>query len=397
MIDVKQIFLWSALLGVATPAAAQAAVAPEEARSSAPLATVITDDSVEVRVQGVTPSDEETMWKWGKLVVPIADGPTAAFAESYEDPTIKRVALVGGEKPRLIVMFRHGPRTAKKLTEASSITTTDSGFRVVIPRKHMLDTAKAEPVEVPAVVAEEPAKAEPVAQPAPKPEAKPEPEPAEVAPTAAAAEVAEVAPEGEPLNLPEPGATNAQASVGVGNSSMWGTLGFTLILLAIGGGFAYWKRKGGVTPGAPKGFTVMGNQVLGPKSRIVLMGLDNRRMLLAVNESGTTVVDMWTEGERHVPSTSARGAGGFDEESLAAIEFGGPVEPPTRTTTQRSATIRAYQPPMPEIIEDENAESTAVTGLLALRRRMEAAESESAEDDAWAEALASRMNQARSA
>ena len=393
MIDWKQICLWSALGGAIAPATARAAAAPDEARSSAPLVTVTTDDSVEIRVQGVAPSEEDVTWQWGKLVVPIDGTTVSAFAESYQDETVKRVALVGGEKPRLIVMFRHSSKTAKKLTEASTITTTASGFRVVIPRKHALEPA--EPPEVVAAMI-----AEPTDAPEVEPEAKPDPpvaqDAAEVAPVAAAVESV-AAPQGEPLHLPEPGAGNAQASIGVGQTSMWGTLGFTLILLAVGGGFAYWKRRGGVSPGAPKGFNVMGNQVLGPKSRIVLMGLDDRRMLLAVNESGTTVVDMWNEGDRHVPSTSTRSGGGFDEDSLAAIEFGRPIEPPTRSKTQRASTIRAYQPPPPEVLDDENAESTAVTGLLELRRRMEASQVDASEDDAWADALAARMSNARSA
>jgi hypothetical protein len=49
------------------------------------------------------------------------------------------------------------------------------------------------------------------------------------------------------------------------------------------------------------------------------------------------------------------------------------------------------------VIEDENADSTAVNGLLALRRRMEEADVEADEDDAWSQALAARMRAARSA
>ena len=395
--DWKRICLWGVLIGAAAPSTAMAAPEPANARSSAPLVTVTTEDSVEIRVQGVTPDGDEVEWKWGKLVVPIADTPEAAFAESYNDETVKRVALVGGEKPRLIVMFRHGSRTAQKLTGASTITNTGDGFRVVIPRKHAVG-AMPKPV------------AEPVAEEEPEPVVEVEPEPAAAAPepapeaepedaaVAGAIDAAEAA-EGEPLNLPEPEDDPIAGATSPSSSSMFGTIGFTLVLLAIGGAFVYWKRRTGSTPGAPRGFTVMGNQVLGPKSRIVLMGLGDRRMLLAVSESGTTVVDKWSEGDGHVPSTSARADGGFDEQSLAAIEFGRPIEAPEPITkTQRAATIRAYQAPPPdEELTDENAESTAVKGLLALRRQMEQAEDEADEDDAWSKALAARMRASRSA
>lgn len=390
MIDWKRVFFVGALLGASVPT--QALAAPTEAAAvPAPLVTVTTEDSVEVRVQGVAPGSDAVEWKWGKLVVSVEAPPEAAFAESIDDETVKRVALVGGEKPRLIVMFRHGARTAKKLTEAATITNTGDGFRLVIPRKHALEQP-AEPVaEPPAeVAAAAPVPEKPVAEPV----ADEEPEPAEVA--AAAVEAPAAATEGEPLNLPEPEAAQSSVAGTTDTSSLFGTLGFTCVLLAIGGAFVYWKRRTGTTPGAPKGFTVMGNQVLGPKSRIVLMGLGDRRMLLAVSEAGTTVVDKWSEGEGHVPSTSARADGGFDEASLAAIEFGRPVEPPEPKKTQR-ATVRAYQPPTPEVIEDENADSTAVNGLLALRRRMEEADVEADEDDAWSQALAARMRAARSA
>lgn len=393
MIDWKCLLVCGALAGAVMPSSASAAEPePADARSSAPLVTVTTDDSVEIRVQGVTPDGEDVEWKWGKLVVPIADKPEAAFAESYSDETVKRVALVGGELPRLIVMFRHGSKTAKKLTDNATITNTGDGFRVTIPRKHALMKA-VEPEPVAEEVEVEP---EPEVIPEPEPAAEPvddvepEPEPAVVG------SVEEAAPsEGEPLNLPDPQAEPI-ATMAAPNPSMYGTIGFTLILLAVGGGFVYWKRRTGSTSGAPRGFTVMGNQVLGPKSRIVLMGLGDRRMLLAVSESGTTVVDKWSEGDGYVPSTSARAAGGLDEQSLAAIEFGGPIEPPQpRQATQRSQTLAAYQPPAPDIeLEFDNAESTAVKGLLALRKQMEEDDDDAAEDDAWSKALAARMRSA---
>lgn len=391
MIGWKSLVVVGALAGAVTPNVARAAE-PEstDARSSAPLVTVTTDDSVEIRVQGVTPDGEDVEWKWGKLVVPIESKPAAAFAESYNDETVKRVALVGGELPRLIVMFRHGSKTAKTLTDNATITNTGDGFRVTIPRKHAL-TKVAEPEAEAEEVVEE---AAPEVTPEPEPKAEPveeaEPEPAVVG------AVEEAAPtDGEPLNLPDPH-SDPIATMAAPNPSMYGTIGFTLILLAVGGGFVYWKRRTGSTPGAPRGFTVMGNQVLGPKSRIVLMGLGDRRMLIAVSESGTTVVDKWSEGDGHVPSTSARAAGGLDEQSLAAIEFGGPIEAPRpRQATQRAHTLAAYQPPTPDAdLEFENAESTAVKGLLALRRQMEEDEDEAAEDDAWSKALAARMRSA---
>lgn len=383
MIDWKRVCLWGALLGAAVPATAEAAAAPDGARSSAPLVTVTTKDSVEIRVQGLTPDGDEVEWKWGKLVVPIEAKPAAGFAESYTDETVKRVALVGGEKPRLIVMFRHGSRTAKKLTEASTITNTGDGFRVVIPRRHVVEPPAPEPVAAAPVAVAEP---EPAAAAEPVAVAAAEPEPEAVA--AAAVEVPEPVAEGEPLILPEPDAGVGTSSIGPSNKSMYGTLGFTFVLLAIGGVFVYWKRRSGTALGTPRGFTVMGNQVLGPKSRIVLMGLGDRRMLLAVSEGGTTVVDKWSEDSGYVPSTSARAEGGFDDATLAAIEFGTPVEPPTpRTQTERN-TLRAYQPPAPDIAEDENAESTAVNGLRELRRRMEGGQEETEEDDAWSQALA---------
>ena len=394
MIDWKRVCLWGVLAGAA-PSSARAAATSDEARSSAPLVTVTTDDSIEIRVQGLIPDGEEVEWKWGKLVVPIETTatPEAGFAESYNDETVKRVALVGGEAPRLLVMFRHGAKTAKLLTEASTVTHTGDGFRVTIPRKHALTDEKT---PLTAVAEGEPAAPEVGTDPAPTPKA------VEVAPAmpegvavAAAATVEEPAPRGEALNLPEPDAAPLP-TMAPANPSMYGTVGFTLVLLAIGGAFVWWKRRTGATPGAPKGFTVMGNQVLGPKSRIVLMGLGDRRMLIAVSEAGTTVVDKWTEGEGYVPSTSARASGGFDEQTLAAIEFGGPVEPlEPRIKTQRAATIRAYQAPPPdEQLDDDNAESTAVRGLLALRKQMEDNEDEAEEDDAWSRALASRMRSA---
>ena len=385
MIDWKRACLWGTLLGAAAPATAQAAAAPDGARSSAPLVTVTTEDSVEIRVQGLMPDGDEVEWKWGKLVVPIEAKPAAAFAESYTDATVKRVALVGGEKPRLIVMFRHGSRTAKKLTMASTITNTGDGFRVVIPRRHIVEPPAPEPEPVAAAAAAQPEPVQPAAKSAPT--AAPEPaEPKAVA--AAAVEVAEPVVEGEPLILPEPGAGVGSSSIGPSNKSMYGTLGFTFVLLAIGGVFVYWKRRTGSTPGSPRGFTVMGNQVLGPKSRIVLMGLGDRRMLLAVSEAGTTVVDKWSEDSGHVPSTSAQSEGGLDEGSLAAIEFGMPVEPPTPYTQTGRQALRAYQPPAPDISEDENAQSTAVNGLRELRRRMDGGQEDPEEDDAWSQALA---------
>ncbi len=390
-------------------ALAQAPAPAEPTRAVSPITVVTTDETVEINVRGVVPDADAVAWRWGKLHLPLESGPGQIFAKSFDDATIKRIALVGGESPRLMVTLRHGTRTSRKLVEATDFELVDGGFRLIIPRRQSLmpapTPAAAETVAPPSADA-----VAPVAAPAPAPsQPAPSAQPAAVepAPSNAPAPVAGATVAGEPgpqIDLTADEASPLDGAAESSGSKLWTSLGLTMLLLAGGGGVVLWARRRNMSGPEVKNFTVLGNQVLGPKSRIVLMGLGQRRMLIAVSEAGTTVVDKWSEGERpdvmpledarpSVPSNTA-----FGDSTLAAIEFGMPrgdlAIRPTPARTERPS--QRYV--LPELDEDElqDSESSAVTGLMELRRRMEDVESPPEEEDAkWSAALAARMRAGR--
>ena len=138
-----------------------------------------------------------------------------------------------------------------------------------------------------------------------------------------------------PVFTPEDAPVDADALEGVatasttsGNAAWMGIMTSLLILGACGAGLVWMRRKNAVALPGTK-FEVLGNQTLGGKSRLVLLGLGERRMLLAVGEGGTTLVDKWSMGDPMPVGADRAGADSAPrinrkaESPLAALEFDG--------------------------------------------------------------------------
>lgn len=408
---------------LASTSAHAAAATPAPAVAESPLRVFDTGTHVAIDVRGVS-TGHAVRWLHGKLQLTIDDKPGKLTAESVEDATIKRIALVGGEKPRVVVIFRHGSRVARQLTEATKVEPTGHGFRVLIPRKETLfppptpaveaepePVAEAEPVAEPAAV-EVPTTAEPAIDVVIEDEDAQTPTPdAEETPDALPLHLSEDASEGsddDEVSKDDPLAAASTTDAG----GPWMSILTSLAMLAACGGALWWaRRRKGALPGALADFKVLGNQPLGGKTRLVLLGLDERRMLLAISEQATTVVDKWSENAGTDPpaaiasSRIARLGDELRSAPLAAVEFDSPagnlglgrepnwVEEETRGRERaRRRPARPEPEAAPEAHADTHvpdAESSAVTGLLELRRRERARHG--SHGDKWVDALAAQL------
>ncbi|MEM6994271.1 MAG: flagellar biosynthetic protein FliO [Myxococcota bacterium] len=394
----------SALLGGAfLPSRARAEDPPAE-QTEPPVRVYDTGDYAAVVIRGANADVDNIRWRWGKMHVPIDAGPKRIFAESFGDETVKRVALIGGESPRVMVLLRHGDKMAKKITAAAEIEPVDGGFRILIPRKKtLLPPPPPEPVAPPTPDAP-PVVAAPAAAvtPAPMPVA-PEPAPAAAEPV-----------QDEPVlpSMPEPtptGDADEESLEGIATASTqtsqaaWMGVMTSLLLLAACGGALVWAKRRNANAFAGTKFEVLGNQSLGGKSRLVLLGLGDRRMLLSVSESGTALVDKWSAGRGATePATGSSAAmmrpPAERSTPLASLEFDAPrgdmkiaAEPAWLDELRGEAAANDDGDP-------PDAESSAVTGLLELRRRgamrRSAVVDEGApgdDEDRWVEALAAQL------
>ncbi|MBL4687862.1 MAG: flagellar biosynthetic protein FliO [Nannocystaceae bacterium] len=383
-----------------------------------PVRLYDTGDHVAIVVRGANADVENIRWRWGKMHVPTDVGPRKIFAKSFTDSTVKRVALIGGESPRVMVLLRHGDRIAKKLTEATEIEAVDGGFRILIPRKEtLMPPAPAAPVPEAAPVQALPA--QDVASPAeiaaagvvavqdmaaaanlvpqaPTPEVT-----AEVTGEVAAQDMPPLPVMAEPADDDALTEGVATASTQSSDAALMGVMTSLLMLVACGGVLLWVKRR--KTPGTgDTTFEVLGNQALGGKSRLILLGLGNRRMLLAVSEAGTSLVDKWTDGaELEVAPVAASGVAKprIDRGAsspLSALEFDAPrgdmaiAAEPAWINDLRGETAANDDG------ESADAESSAVTGLLELRRRGRSragrdGQPSGADEDRWVEALAAQL------
>lgn len=409
--------------GVFVPSAASADGSEADVAAEPPPVRVYdTGGYVAIVVRGANADVENIRWRWGKMHVPTDVGPRKIFAKSFTDSTVKRVALIGGESPRVMVLLRHGDRIAQKLTEATEIEAVDGGFRILIPRKETL--MPPPPVPAPVVVAPEPEVA-PVRE-APAQDAAPQDvaDPAKVAagasveagPTAEAVNAEAAAPTPEitaedmpPLPVMAAPADDdahlegiATASTQSSDAALMGVMTSILMLAACGGALLWVKRRKSPTMGDTT-FEVLGNQALGGKSRLILLGLGSRRMLLAVSEAGTSLVDKWTDGAplEVAPVAASRAAKPRVDRGapspLSALEFDAPrgdmgiaAEPAWINELRGEAAAN-------DDGDSTDAESSAVTGLLELRRRGRKNRAASdggpsgADEDRWVEALAAQL------
>ena len=207
-----------------------------------------------------------------------------------------------------------------------------------------------------------------------------------------------------PIDAEDLEAVATASTTGSNNAAWMGVMTSLLILGACGAGLVWMRRRNAVALPGTK-FEVLGNQVLGGKSRLVLLGLGERRMLLAVGEGGTTLVDKWNLDDPTQGSAGGVVAGSAStprvnrnaESPLAALEFDGMRrEAPMISEPSWIEELRGGPANTTDAANDDgdssDSESSAVSGLLELRRRYRSdAGEETPEDNRWVAALAAQL------
>lgn len=290
------------------------------------------------------------------------------------DATVKRLTLVAGSRPRLVIALHHSKHTTEKLAAEARVEMIDGALRVTFPREPgvaalppPVAVAAPQPNAVEAPKSEtQPVKPEPkaVALVDAKPEAKPATRPQTDAKPQPTTETLVAAPLPARVANDEAIAPASAASERPMVRTPW------LVALAIVCLPLVWlarKKKQSAAP-APS-LRVLASQSLGGKSRLVLVEAEGRRILLAVNDANTRVVTQY-DHDAPSPAVEPQAAAAIEAYAAAAAADDAPVSDDDDDDDVRAAVAAVARPTSP-----------AVSGLLKLRGGDAAGPTE------WGEAL----------
>jgi flagellar biogenesis protein FliO len=282
--------------------------------------------------------------KGDTVEIPLKAG-AAAQRVDLDDKTVKRIDVVGGESPRMIMRLHHSKSTTLRTASAMQVWMLNGELHVSFPREpgHAVEAVK-ESVKAEDIKAED-VKVQAV-EPAPEALTVETPVP-----------VAAVAPVKEaPIAFAE------EPSRGGGR------MGSLIVLIVLGAvaGIAAMLRKKRAGQSAEEPFRIIASKTLGPKAKIFMVEVEDKKLLFTVDEKGTRLVQ--TFGKKDAASS--------DDEDLATMSFDAPHN---------------------EARKEEPALSPAVAGLLKLRERhaidtSDAVNDEASADTDWASMLLRATN-----
>lgn len=319
----------------------------------------VSDAGTEVHViaNGMVAADGHLEVIDDRIEVRLKERPVGTAKVIVEDRVVKRIEVSESDPPRLSIQTRWGPRTTAKIAKVAVLETLSDGIRIRLPHD----------VEHPVV-----APSAQTAAPAPAPSASPAAAPAKAEPASAAATPSKDVPSsGEPkltdLKAAEPPKNkdpateivvggkerSGRALTGLGTTEDSGsTLAWGLVaILALGGlSAAAWlkQRKIGL-PDAGE-ISIVSQANVGPKTRVVLLGVQGRQLLLSVSERGAELLTEITEERRELSS----GRGDLRQD--------------------QAAEARAQK-------------SAAITGLLEMKKRVDAPADNGGQSSIWAQRL----------
>ncbi|MCC7381313.1 MAG: FliO/MopB family protein [Deltaproteobacteria bacterium] len=335
---------------------AASSLANPQANAAEALGVVDLGDEAVVVVSGVT-TDARTVEAKGDLIeLPIAEVPQMPYALTVRDRTIRRVELIGGETPRIRIKTRLGPRGTAGLAARVRVELAAPGLRIHLPRLE----SKAPEGEA--------------SQPVPAPESspRPAPRPAKEASTETSkdtskvaskdtsnvASSAEEAPASPPPEVPAPPPAAPLFPRSEALASRSDTpLGPWLVgLLAIGASLALAlaARRRRATIEAESGIQIVSSCSLGPKTRLAVLRVRDRELLLSMSDTGARLIADLTPRA----SSSSQTAGSA------------PPEPSRSAPPERQAHLdpemELWQGSKPNPLTHP---SPAVRGLLVLKHR----------------------------
>ncbi len=319
----------------------------------------VSDAGTEVHViaNGMVAADGHLEVVDDRIEVRLKERPVGTAKVIVEDRVVKRIEVSESDPPRLSIQTRWGPRTTAKIAKVAVLETLSDGIRIRLPHD----------VEHPVV-----APSAQTAVSAPAPSASPAAAPTKAEPTSAAAPPSKDVPSsGEPkltdLKAAEPPKNKDPATeivvggkersgkplTGLGTTEDSGsTMAWGLVaILALGGlSAAAWlkQRKIGL-PDAGE-ISIVSQASVGPKTRVVLLGVQGRQLLLSVSERGAELLTEITEERRELSS----GRGDLRQDQA------------TEARAQKSA---------------------AITGLLEMKKRVDAPADNGGQSSIWAQRL----------
>jgi flagellar biogenesis protein FliO len=191
------------------------------------------------------------------------------------DPTVRRIETADGY---LGITLGHGRRTTLKIANAARIENTESGLRIMFPRKDTLSTwhpTESKSVAKVAAIA-------PIAVPAPARKA------VERVATIPAAEIA--IPAAMP-GKPAPAKASSLQTLPPANSNL--PVVFSVVLVAGLAAFVAMKNRKKGNRSDLTTLDLVTHRSLGGKNRIVLLKVKGRELLIGVSDNRMNLLDSW--------------------------------------------------------------------------------------------------------
>lgn len=294
-----------------------------------------------------------------RIEVRLKERPVGTAKVIVEDRVVKRIEVSESDPPRLSIQTRWGPRTTAKIAKVAVLETLSDGIRIRLP--HDVDRPVVAPSAQanPATTAPSPS-ASPAAAPAKTEASSPAIAPAKDVPISGEPKLTDLKAT-EPQKSKEPAAeavafgkersgkalTNLGTTEDSGSTLAWGLVA----ILALGGlsAAAWLKQRRLGLPDAGE-ISIVSQANVGPKTRVVLLGVQGRQLLLSVSERGAELLTEITEERREL--SGGRGELRQDQAAEARVQ-----------------------------------KSAAITGLLEMKKRVDAPADNGGQSSIWAQRL----------
>jgi len=326
-----------------------------EAHAS-PLAVALRGTNMIIDVADVD-ADGALVARGDRLEIPLRKvGEPSLLDRSDDDELVRRVQLVTGTRPRLIVQLRHSRHTTERYAQLAVVEKNGDSLRVSLPRTLPPERADSEPAPraniAPATAENVIAPTHVIALAAAPVEASARDRSPEPAPKLGIASASPLAPSAATLERIE--LADEPARVTNGSLLVFAGALFVGVLALVAHRY---RRRG---PAAKESIRVLATKALSGRAQVILLETSGRELLVSVSEHGVRLLGRWST--ETAPTTQE-----VEEDVARAI--------PTRNEDRRPRIVPALSvtdttaPNESPASAPMEPRSRAVVGLIKLRER----------------------------
>ncbi|MFO0728293.1 MAG: flagellar biosynthetic protein FliO, partial [Myxococcota bacterium] len=253
----------------------------------------VSDAGSEVHIiaSGFVASDGHLDVSEDRIEVRLKERPTGAARVVVEDKVVKRIEVAEGDPPRLSIQTRWGPKTTARIAKVAVLETLPDGIRIRLP--HDVEHPSVAPTVAPPSPSPSVSPSPTVIMTAPREEKKAEPSPS--APENAMNPGTKPEPSASPKASSEPLTKKKDGLSGLGlaeDHAAGGGMAWAFVgILALGAIclLAWLKQRKGLMPELTD-VSVLSSTAVGPKTRLVLVAVQSRQLLLSVSDRGAELL-----------------------------------------------------------------------------------------------------------